>query len=330
LLGDYAAVGEGVVVEVTAGGDAEVHLPAPRCGEIEGRVFAGGVPVPEAIVFALKSGEKPSEYGKPESPDAFRFCPHCRTDAAGRFRFLVSVDGTFELRARHRDGAAWCAPVTARASPGAAIHCDIRLNAAAIRGSFDPGSIPLADREFLMAQLYRLQDASEDPFDTPYMLSPSLASEAKQAPVGKTGTFAFECLPAGGYVLRLVTRMHCILIQRVLHTVGDEVLDLGKLEVPKCVVPQLGCGLSAEFGVWVRQAVEGSESVFLYAAHRGPDGVFVWGQLVPGHYRLQACQRETFDIPDAPAEAVGQPVDVEVHADGTCTPAIVWPGGVAK
>jgi hypothetical protein len=330
LLGDYAPVGEGVVVEVTAGGDAAVQFPAPRCGEVAGSVFAGGVPVPDAIVFGCKEGER-SDYVKLEALDAFTSYSHCTTDADGRFRFLVSVDSTFELRARHRDGAAWCDPIVLRVSPAATVRCDIRLNAAAIRGSFDSDQVPIADREFLTARLYRLQDATEDPFfSSSWMLSLPRSSQVKQVPVAKTGTFAFECLPAGGYVLRLVTPMDRILMQRVLHTVGDEVLDLGKLEVPKSVIPQLGCGLSAELRVWVRQAVEGSDGVFVREAYRGLDGVFLWGKLEPGNYRLQACVPSTFDIPEAPVEAVGQPVDVEVHADGTCTPAIVWPGGVAK
>ena len=65
--------------------------------------------------------------------------------------------------------------------------------------------------------------------------------------------------------------------------------------------------------------------MFWRVVWRRPVSGFVWGELPPGRYRLRAHRRNMWGEyshgPDR--EAVGEPIDVEVHQDGSCTPAVV-------
>lgn len=328
LLGDYEPVTTPLAVEVEAGVDTRIELPVPHCGDVEGRVLVAGVPLASAIVFGCNPAVPGFHAAQLQFPDAHTEHPFCRTDAAGRFRFRVGCTATFELRARHPLGAAWSEPLVLPLSPQSHVQRDLRLHAAAIRGSFDVSAIAPKDRAFLTAQLYRLQDAGDDPFASgDWVLSQEW--QVAKAPLGRTGSFAFECLPPGGYVLRLVRPWREIVLTRILHTTGDELLDLGALALPDTVVPQLACGLQPQYSVTLLAAA-GKDAAYVRGIARDADGKLDWGAWVPGHYRLQAGLREDLYLDGfgIGAKPIGEPVDVEVHADGSCTPAVVWPDGV--
>jgi hypothetical protein len=260
----------------------------------------------------------------------------CRTDADGRFRFLAPTTGFFRLRARHAQGAAWCSPVVVQVPmPGAIVPCELRLGAAAIHGSIDLRETAPIERREVHASLFRLQDAAIDPSKSLWTMDAckDLEDTVQQVPLPASGAFAFECLPPGGWVLRLVGR-HGTLLQRVVHTVGDETIELGALQVPKGVEPDLGCGLTPENGVQLLQCIDGAE-VFLRALFAREGEGFRWGTLPPGRYRLRAT--EMLQVQTSLGESwrksgdpVGEPVDVEVHNDGSCTPSVVWPDGLEE
>ncbi|MEO6595958.1 MAG: carboxypeptidase regulatory-like domain-containing protein [Planctomycetota bacterium] len=325
LLHDFASVVPHVEVEVRAGQEAWVEISAPPVGEVNGRVLAAGQPVADAIVYGSIANDDDHIVDR-EKIDAFDCFPHCRSDREGRFRFFVSIAGAIELRARRTTGAAWTGPVVLQAPlAGAIVQRDIVMQAAAIRGTFDTSALAPADREFFTAQMYCLVDAAADPFYC-WDLSVPLEWGVQRLPLGKTGTFAFEGLPPGAWVLRFVDRSDTIVLQRVFHTVADEVFELGRLELPQLVSPQLACGLDGTHGVWWRLAVDGSVGAFVATVTIGEQGHWQWPRVPPGRYRLQAFKAGAFPFGfGVTGEPNGDAVEVEVRADGSTVPAQVWP-----
>jgi hypothetical protein len=329
-LGNYDPVAPPVEVDVVAGGEHAVEFVVPACGEVTGRVLAGGQPVAGAIVFGKDPNRKAWDGLDEGGLDQHELQPHCCTDADGRFRFLVSAPGTYELRARHPRGAVWSEPraVVCTAREGR-VPCDLVLHAAVIRGSFDHRTLAPADREFFEAQLYPLAEAHHDPFFFADW-STSQAWRVQKVVVGKTGTFAFECLPPGGWVLRLVSRLGRIELQRVLHTVANEVLELGPLELPKTVAARVTCGLQPGHGVWLLQPADGSEHGVFLRTLAPQEGRLELGEVAPGRYRLRAFVAGPMFLGNSgiTGEATGEAIDLEVRADGSCEPARVWPAGI--
>lgn len=58
--------------------------------------------------------------------------------------------------------------------------------------------------------------------------------------------------------------------------------------------------------------------------------------LAPGRYRLRAMSMKQGSASDGTRSYVfwqidaplGEPIEIDVHADGRCTPAVVWPDGI--
>ena len=339
VLGDRVQVGATVLVEVVAAVESTVDLPAPPVGEVRGRVLARGAPVAGALVYALAGDREAESYLLPVELQTSRGRVFCRTDEEGRFCFLAPAAGTFLLRARHARGACWSAPVVVCVrEPGTSAAVDLRIGAAAIRGSFDTGALPPAEGGDVRACLYRLEDAAADPQQDVWTGNSRrrLQDTVQQLRPDRSGAFAFECLPPGGWLLRLVGSQG-ILLQRVVSLATDDVVELGPLQLPIGVAPRLRCGLGEHSGVQLLRLQDGKELFLRVVDNCGGEG-FAWGVLPPGRYRLRdtemlvlttRCGSRTWTSWQA-GEPVGEPVDVEVHADGTCTPAIVWPDGLAK
>jgi hypothetical protein len=104
-------------------------------------------------------------------------------------------------------------------------------------------SLTPAARAASELQLYPLDAAGADPFAIWHRGLPREA-DSRRTSIHTTGRFAYEGLPPGAWVLRLVVQQQ-ILWQRVLTIAGDEVHDLGRIEPPARVTPQLSCGVTA-------------------------------------------------------------------------------------
>ena len=327
-------------VEVTAGAVLEVRLEAPPVGELSGRVLAHGRPVPGAIVFARPGRGEPEPNLLPVQLCASEGRVFTAADAEGRFRFLATATGSFQLRARHARGASWSAPVVARIdSRGERATCDLQLDGASIGGSFDVGVLPPAERSTLRASLYHLEDAAADPRHSVWTAEDSLrqlSDTVQTLQPDRSGAFAFECLPPGDWLLRLADRRG-ILLQRAVQLATDEVVELGPVQLADGIAPQLRCGLGEHSGVLLLQRVDGRELFLRVVDNCGVDG-FAWGTLVPGEYRLRAMKMRLLTLSHAartytswhPDETYGDPVDLVLHADGTCTPPVVWPDGLVR
>jgi hypothetical protein len=332
VLGDYESIVPEVEVELRAGETSTVILPAPAFGEIAGRVLLRGQPLANAIVC----GRRPDDRGHAWAPmetDGHESLPHTRTDAEGRFRFLVARAGRWELLARSDRGSQWSPALTIECATGTdRRRADIALAAAAIRGICSLASIAPNDRQWVEAQLYRLDEADQDAFLSGDW-SMSQAWRTPKQPLDRSGAFVFEGVPAGGWVLRIVQSGYWgqILWQQVVTTVSDEEHDLGAIVLPVRVPVRVRTGVANDIGAWLMQAAEGNErGVFVATIAGAVNGVFDLGTLAPGRYRLQPFRRGIAFVGDrgTRGEAHSEPAAIEVHADGRVSPEVVFADGV--
>jgi hypothetical protein len=115
------------------------------------------------------------------------------------------------------------------------------------------------------------------------------------------------------------------------------VVDLGSLSIGPRAVPRLGCGPGERSGVQVLQVVAG-RPLFLRTVDNCAAPGFAWGALTPGRYQLRATEMLEVSTSHGrrqwswwrPGDPFGDAVEVEVHADGSCTPAVVWPAGIRQ
>lgn len=325
VVHDFSSRVPEVDVDVLPGAEVALELQAPELGRIDCRATVAGHPASEALVYARIANKRERLSYDPDDQGAFEYEPHVRTDAQGRCHFFVAVEATIELRVRLPSSGAWTGPFVVDAMPaGATRTIELPMHAAAIRGSYDVSAIAPVDREFCEAQLYAIGDAAEDPFAFPHHTLPA-SSRAKCIPIGATGRFAFEGLPPGTWVLRLVERrrMTC---QRVLVTVADEVHDLGRVEPPPRVTPRLACGLPpGHHTIDWRIDVAGSAGVFVATSYRDAQGQWNWPAVAPGAYSLEVERHTPWGA--TPADAKAKKVAITVHDDGSTSPATVWPDG---
>jgi hypothetical protein len=334
LIHNYDMASATVRVTVVAGQEVEVLVPAARVGEVRGRVLAGARPIPGAIVYAeeVKEASERDRLFDEElgGLDAHRYAPSCRTDELGQFRFLISAEKLIRIRARRESAGGWCEPVELAVSPRSDINLpDIVLSASTIRGSYDLTTVDPAQRQFVAAQLYTSDKAADDPFyHTDY--SVPIEWQSQRQDIGVDGSFAFEGVGPGTWVLRIVTGLSHVAVQRELTLAADAVVDLGLLQPPERVKPQLRSGLSTSHGAWLRQASNvQSKGVYVGTIYSlsGPDCL---PPLPAGKYVLEPFVRGAgyfgqFGVTGAPA---GKPVLFALHADGTSTPSVVWPDGL--
>lgn len=326
VIGGMDAIGEAPEIEVLAGKRTEAELAGPSCAEVTGTVRADGRPVAGALLYGrVVDGVT---FGDPDEPVAGSYNPNCRSDDDGRFRFLVTTTSPIELRVRLDSSPAWASPVTLQLGPGERVTRDLELSTASLSGRFDLSDLAIVERSQVQAQLYALADAAVDPFymafhgeDVPMMF------RVQGRDLDGDGRFRFDGVQKGTWVLRIVSGLQNILVQRVVHYGGEEQLDLGMLSCSGRVVPRLTCGLTAQYTVVCRLVVSGS-AAGAYAGTAGVDheaGRWRWPELAPGAYVLEARSSDAWPAAAPPA---GHVVRVQVAADGTCTPAVAWPDGL--
>lgn len=328
-LGDFESVAVPMAVEVSAGKESRVEIALPQFGEVRGRVLVAGRPLVGAIVWGGKS-EALRRFGDPGADiDGHRSDPHMITGPDGGFRFLLTRPGRYELRARHGLGAAWSEPVVLDVQdPSQSRQLDIALAGAAVRGRFDLSAIPFHRRRFCSAQIYVLNEAvSMDPLRGAGCWHITQAMRSQAVALQGEGAFAFECLAAGSWVLRVVIESEVIAVSRIVRTTGDEVHDLGLLQMPTQPSRRVRCALADQQCVWLQQWVPGSEHPVYLRTIQAQGGQLDLGAVAVGRYRLVRLQ-PSFDNSFLTGAPVGSGIDIEILADGSCVPAIVWPDGV--
>lgn len=334
LVHGYGFANEVRTVQVVAGEEVEVVLPAPQVSELRGRVLAGARPVQGVLVYVEEvqaKGERDLSFGRDRNGlDEHENTPNTHTDELGRYRFLISKPRTIRIRARRESSSGWSPPLQQTVSPQHDIDLpDIRLPASTIRGHFNLTAVETKMRPHVEAQLYPLEKAADDPFYHGDW-GTSLAWNCQRQSIGVTGGFAFEGVPPGTWVLRIQTGYQEIAVVREITIAADDLADLGQLQLPVRVQPQLRGGLPRTHGVWLRRATKQIPG----GIHLATLATFGEGRhlpaLPPGKYLLIAFQRGAYFSGDSgvTGTAVGKPIQVEVHADGTTTPAVVWPNGL--
>jgi hypothetical protein len=315
-----------VEVDVPAGGEVLLELPAPEVGVLECRVTAAGKAVPHAIVRGTVVGKYVPDPEEPERRTARHDGQHMVADAEGRCRFFVVGRSPIRMGVALPSSPAWSAPFPVEpVAPGETRTIELSLRAAKILGSLDVASLTPAARAASEMQLYPLDAAGADPFAIWHRGLPREA-DSRRTSIHTTGRFAYEGLPPGAWVLRLVVQQQ-ILWQRVLTIVGDEVHDLGRIEPPARVTPQLSCGVTApHHAVEWRSTVDGKDGIFVTTAYHDGQGQWTWPDVPPGHYELRLLR---FDDPIYVLQgAPGAPtIAITVHDDGSTSPASIWPDG---
>ncbi len=230
LVSDFEPLVASRPVTVRGGETTVADFAIPAFAEITGRVLVRGQPLANAIVYASTERARQRSFGG--GPDRHRSFPNQRTDAAGAFRFLLSSGREVHLHARHGGSGEWSPILAVTVTSGERRVVDLALHAAAIRGRLDMTPLSLRQRSFLEARLCLVAAASSIDVGFFYLNSMPPAAWQPKCPVGPDGAFAFECLPPGGYVLRIGSSFEPDLLQRIVYTHGDEPHDLGLLAAP--------------------------------------------------------------------------------------------------
>jgi hypothetical protein len=149
-------------------------------------------------------------------------------------------------------------------------------------------------------------------------------------PIGADGTFEFEFVPPGDYVLRLVRLgdlwSRRIALQQVVH-VGDRGADLGTLAVPvrmTASVPVVRMAPATDSGLaaWIRVDSPAVPDGIFACTGFVADGKLPLERLPAGRYRIEFFEPMVFaGAIGVTGTGIGRPHDVELRADGTTAPA---------
>ena len=331
LLGSAIDERTRTLVVVPPAGEVEVALRSLPLARIDGRVLANGAPIGGIVVFGMsRSTTEPGDDDgfNPaglDAPNAHDFKPHATTAADGTFTMHVASTGTYELRARHPRQAVASPPTLVTVTTlGERMAVDLQLPAGGLRGRW-----PAGGGNAVSAFLYPAAAAARDPFSFGD-LSRSDVDDRLGIRLDADGAFAFECVPPGDYVLRLIDRLpfeQAIVWQGGV-TVGPTTLDLGELARPARVAASatVFAAADADLGAWIRQELPGV-----------PDGAFVCAALVaggrlelarlpPGRYRVQFFTPFVFAGQwGLQGTSRGAPIAIDLRADGTTEPRVLTP-----
>ncbi len=312
------------IIEMVGGERGTVDLSVPPVGIIRGRVLHMGNPLPGAYVFEMTEDKG---WRGLDHEDAHESRPFLRTGEDGRFEFHYVNPGTYRLYARHPDAAVPSEPVKVAISDHAlALEQDIVLGAGEVRGQLDLQPLDKRQRSSLTAYLFKRENAGSDPFYHGHHGLPQ-TSGMKKLKIGEDGKFSFPYLPAGDWVLRIVTRLNQMLYQIPLHTERDQIIDLGIFALPPTVritmeVEQAG---EDQFkGVWINRLYdETKEPVFSRTALLGGSKLELSG-ITPGRYRAELMKSHGFEdmwSSGLSGERTSKFAEFEVHADGSVSPS---------
>ncbi|MFO1030813.1 MAG: carboxypeptidase-like regulatory domain-containing protein [Planctomycetota bacterium] len=328
LVGDFEPLTPAVAVSVQPGTTTPIDFMAPAFAEITGRVLVRGKPLADAIVLASFEKAQVLNLRLPEPPEfdgnRHTFFPHQRTDHTGSFRFLVSSAREVRLSARHGDVGLWSTPIPLSIGSGERRHVDLVLAAAAIRGRVDLGQVPRRERRSVEAQLWPIRDGKApapeyDAFGDPRHPSSFLPSRELAA----DGSFAFECLPPGDYVVRIGNLIAPPIVLHAVNTTGDEVHELGLLTP------------AVRHAVRVRTDLPANPTRRVHITNPAGSigsGAFVWlGTVRDSVLELEplpAGSYQLFLMPSHSGEAATEPtteqvVSITIGADGSVTPDVV-------
>src|SRR5262249_9947099 len=181
-------------IDVPPNGLAEATLTAPRVTELTGVVRAGGEPLADVVVTGALTGAKCRTDADPQLDMDPRMETRVVTGRNGRFRFLVGRPGSYNLRACHPRQVVAGPPVQVRVA-GERVDVTLELPGGVVRGRCTESGANAA-------YLYPPADAARDPFYRGDDMNDD-ASARRHVPIGVDGTFGFEFVPPGDYVLRL-------------------------------------------------------------------------------------------------------------------------------
>lgn len=322
-------------VEVRAGAEVQVELTAAPFGELRGVVRQRGAKVAGAIVLAVRPGYQSGPWFGRQTTDwdddlTYGSVPGQRTAADGAFRFLYREAGAVELRVRGANGAATSPPTTVHLPPpGEGAHCTLELPCGVIRGQVPIEAIPAADRGFYQIVLFPLHKVADDPMYSGDWSLPITTNCAK-AEHPADGRFAFEHVPAGPWLLRVLP-FHWHGNREYLHRVvdvHDDVVDLGVLSLPTPVAAKLSWNwrtaptLPGEVGGgWIRQRVGTAREPAWVSTSVAEQGTIPL-LLPPGDYEFTALELWHGNGLQAPTgQPLAEPAPFTLRADGRIEPA---------
>jgi hypothetical protein len=308
-------------IDVPPNGLAEVTLTAPRVTELTGVVHAGGEPLADVVVTGAPAGAECRTDADPQLDMDPRKEPRAVTGRDGRFRFLVGRPGSYDLRACHPRQVVAGPPVQVRVA-GERVDVALELPGGVVRGRCTESGANAA-------YLYPPADAAGDPFFQGDEANAD-ASARRHVPIGVDGTFGFEFVPPGDYVLRLVHLgdrwSRDIALQQIVH-VGERGADLGTLAVPARVtasVPVICTGRPADsqLAAWIRmESPAVPDGMFVRTAFVA-DGRLPLGRLPAGRYRIEFFEPTVFaGAIGVTGSGIGRPHELELRTDGTTGPA---------
>lgn len=341
LVDEHIELRSALGFTIVGGANAEIELHDPPLGRLRGRVLQAGRAVAGAWVVAARPGARLFEQvvGNGEEIDwndesDLRYVAGQRSGADGSFEFLYCEAGPLELRARHAEGAGTMPPVIVDLPPpGAPVQRDLELALGGIRGRFVAAATKARLGSAREAVLFPLDHADADPFfSTDYVTS--VASSCKTCGLGEDGSFAFEHVPDGEWVVRVTNGFHWSFAQRLVVVNGDQV-DLGELRASPTTTAKFAWAWRAGTsprqiqGVWLYEERKGRPAIWAgtFAARNDgaecppPAGKYlgvVFGAF--GEAEQYAFRGSFGGITGTP---LSEPFGVELRRDGTTVPATI-------
>lgn len=288
------------LVELEGGDDVGIELELAKLGRIHGRVVAHGEPAADVILLIAESGYR-EEYAQlssllnswdPDSSKAYDYRPHTYTDAEGRFEFLYAEPGSWTFRVQHPESVVPGKPITVVAEDYALeIERDLILESAEVRGQIDLLTLPQKYRgRTVDINLLRFDLAEDDPFYRAHHGPTAVGADINDGELAEDGGFSFKYLRAGDWILRVSHLVDGILLQRMVRTETNQVMDLGPLAISET----RDLSVSAEFpgsgerpAVWLRRVYSPDLQPVFVRIIRMEEGRLKLDGVGPGEYQAE-------------------------------------------
>jgi len=324
LLAALEQVGERVV-DVRVGQPTTVAFPTPPLGRVRGVVRARGEALGGVTVFALREGALAAQFDDPRAAETL---PQTKTDPEGRFEFDVASSGALRLYALWPDAQVPAGPYPLKVVLERQNELDLDLPTSSVRGWFDLPNVPDRLRHGLHAHLVRRELASES-----FLAVPSGEWRFPGAPrcrLNAKGEFDFAWLPAGQWMVRIVDARGGVWAQEPVRTDGKG--EPPWVRLPRVPVQDVAVrveigelpGPPLRFSAVARRVGGDGEPAAYWGKHEVAGGVLTLAHVPAGRYRLdfvQTVDRAAFPGVGADEERVLAERTLQVHADGSTTPA---------